>query len=235
MSETPNDAIIAREGIPFALGAFLCTAACGAVSLAIGSTILAVVTVALFAITFWVLWFFRNPERTPPDGEDRVLSPADGRVLHAVEVEDPQWSGGARVIKVSIFMNVFDVHVNRAPVSGTVVRKIYHPGKFLVASLDKTSEENERAGLTIRDAAGRTLTVVQIAGLVARRIATYPEEGDRLVRGHRYGLIRFGSRLELYLPPGTEIQVREGDRTRAGETVIGVLPAAEGGDDAGGS
>jgi phosphatidylserine decarboxylase len=227
MDGTRNDGVIAREGFPFVLGAFLFTAACGALSLSFGSSTLAIVTAALFAVTFWVIWFFRNPERTPPDGDDLVISPADGRVLHAVEVDDPQWSDGGRVVKVSIFMNVFNVHVNRVPVSGTVIRQKYHPGKFLVASLDKTSAENERSGLTIRDAAGRVYTVVQIAGLVARRIATYPKEGDRLVRGNRYGLIRFGSRLELYLPRGTEIRVREGERTRAGETIIGVLPTAE--------
>jgi len=231
MDGTPNDGVIAREGFPFVLGAFVCTAACGALSLSLGSPILVGVTAALFAVTFWVAWFFRNPERTPPSGDDLVIAPADGRVLHAVEVDDHQYGGG-RVIKVSIFMNVFNVHVNRVPVSGTVIRRVYHPGKFLVASLDKTSEENERSALTLRDAVGRTLTVVQIAGLVARRIATYPEEGDRLVRGRRYGLILFGSRLELYLPRGTEIRVRAGQLTRAGETIIGVLPAAEGGDGA---
>jgi len=226
MSGSRNDGIIAREGIPFVLGAFLCTAACGALSLTLGSPILAAVAAALFAVTFWVLWFFRNPERTPPDGDDLVISPADGRVLHAVEVEDHQYGGGT-VVKVSIFMNVFNVHVNRVPVSGVVIKRAYHAGKFLVASLDKTSEENERSALTIEDGAGRRYTLVQIAGLVARRIATYPRGGDRLVQGHRYGLIRFGSRLELYLPQGTDVRVKPGDRTRAGETVIGVLPTSE--------
>jgi len=125
---------------------------------------------------------------------------------------------------------VLDVHVNRSPVSGTVVRKRYVPGKFLVASLDKASDDNERAGLTIEDRCGRTLTVVQVAGLVARRIVCYPEEGSRMSRGSRYGLIRFGSRLELYLPVETDVRVAEGDRTRAGETVIGELPEVEGTD-----
>ncbi len=226
MPNDSNNGLIAREGVPFVTAALLLAMGAGAAWLALGWPALVPPALLLFAVTFFMLWFFRNPERYPPEGEDLVISPADGRVLAVEDVEDTQYVGG-RTMKVSIFMSVFDVHVNRAPISGQVVTKRYVPGKFLVASLDKASDHNERAALTLVDDANRRLTVVQIAGLVARRIVTYPEEGDALVRGHRYGLIRFGSRLELYLPPGTTVNVKPGDRTRSGETVIGQLPPAE--------
>jgi len=229
MSGDRNNGIIAREGTPFVLTPFVLAVLAGAVALALGVQAMCWVSLLFFCATFFAIWFFRNPKRFPPEGDDLVLSPADGRVLHVRRVDDPQWVGGP-CIKVSIFMSVLDVHVNRSPVSGTVVRKRYVPGKFLVASLDKASDDNERAGLTIEDRCGRTLTVVQVAGLVARRIVCYPEEGSRMSRGSRYGLIRFGSRLELYLPVETDVRVAEGDRTRAGETVIGELPEVEGTD-----
>jgi len=226
MSPDRNNGPIAREGIPFVLGALLAAVGVGALSHTLGFAALSWVALLLFSATFFTLWFFRNPERIAPDGESLVISPADGRVLAVEEVEDQQWGAG-RTIKVSIFMAVFDVHVNRAPVTGQVVGRRYVAGKFLVASLDKASDQNERSGLTLVDGKGRRLTVVQIAGLVARRIVSYPVEGDKLVRGHRYGLIRFGSRVELYLPLGTQVQVAAGDRTRSGETVIGELPTCE--------
>jgi len=226
MSGDQNNGVIAREGLPFVLVPFVLAVLAGAVALGLGIPSMCWVALALFCATFAVLWFFRNPQRFPPDGEDLVISPADGRVLHVQQVDDHQWGAG-RCIKVSIFMSVLDVHVNRSPVSGKVVAKRHVPGKFLVASLDKASDDNERAGLTIVDRLDRRLTVVQVAGLVARRIVCYPAEGARLTRGSRYGLIRFGSRLELYLPVGTDVRVAEGDRTRAGETVIGVLPSVE--------
>ena len=225
-----NNGFIAREGLTFVLPAFALAVAAGAVAQGLGIQVFYWVALVLFGATFFMIWFFRNPERHPPEGDDRVLSPADGRVLHVRQVVDQQWEQG-ECIQVSIFMSVLDVHVNRAPISGKVVRQVYVPGKFLVASLDKASDHNERSALTIEDSLGRSLAVVQIAGLVARRIVTYPAEGSMLKRGSRYGLIRFGSRLELYLPIGTEIQVTKGERTRAGETVIGVLEPV-GGDDA---
>lgn len=226
MSGDNNNGIIAREGFPFVLTPFVLAILCGALGLGVGLDPCSWISLLFFAATFFCLWFFRNPERRPPEGEDLVISPADGTVIEAREVTDRQWVDG-RCIKVSIFMSVFNVHVNRAPVTGQVVHKRYVPGQFLVASLDKASDHNERSGLTLEDERGRRLTVVQIAGLVARRIVTYPEEGHKLVRGSRYGLIRFGSRLELYLPLGTRIQVEPGQRTRAGETVIGTLSPAE--------
>ena len=226
MPNDTNNGPIAREGVPFVTAAFLLAMGVGAAWLALGIPALVPPALLLFAVTFFMLWFFRNPERCPPEGDDLVISPADGRVLAVEDVDDTQYVGG-RTLKVSIFMSVFDVHVNRAPISGQVIRKRYVPGKFLVASLDKASDQNERSALTLMDDADRQLTVVQIAGLVARRIVTYPEEGDALERGRRYGLIRFGSRLELYLPPGTAVHVKPGDRTRSGETVIGRLPAVD--------
>ncbi len=230
MSPDQNNGPIAREGIPFVLGALLAAAGVGALSMALGVAALSWVALLLFGATFFTLWFFRNPERIAPDGEHLVISPADGRVLGVEEVDDQQWGAG-KTVKVSIFMSVFDVHVNRSPVSGQVVGRRYVAGKFLVASLDKASDQNERSGLTLVDDEGRRLTVVQIAGLVARRIVTYPVEGDQLDRGQRYGLIRFGSRVELYLPPGTQVRVAEGDRTRSGETIIGELPSPGDDDD----
>jgi len=230
MSSDRNNGIIAREGIPFILPPFLAAGLAAALAVGAGIQPMCWVALALFAVTFAVLWFFRNPERHTPDGPDLVISPADGRLLDAVAHNDTQWGNGD-CVKVSIFMDVRDVHVNRSPISGRITKHRYVPGRFLVASLDKASEDNERSGLTIVDDQGRILTVVQIAGLIARRIVNWPSEGDRLARGQRYGLIRFGSRVELYLPPGTEIRDQPGDKTRAGETVIGVLPPT-GDDDA---
>lgn len=223
MRSEDNNGFVAREGLPFIVPAFLLATLAAALYVFLEPLPFAVAAAVLYVLTLGMIAFFRNPERHPPDGDDLIISPADGRVLHVIETEDEQWEAGP-CIKVSIFMSVANVHVNRAPVTGQVIRTRYVPGRFLVASLDKASTDNERSGLTLRDDQGRELTVVQIAGLVARRIVSYPVEGDRLQQGHRYGLIRFGSRLELYLPRGTEIKVQAGDRTRAGETIVGVLP-----------
>ncbi len=223
MTSEQNNGFIAREGLPFIVPAFLLATLAAALYVFLGPLPFAGLAAFLYALTLAMIAFFRNPERHPPEGDDLIISPADGRVLHVQEMEDEQWGAGP-CIKVSIFMSVANVHVNRVPVTSQVIRTRYVPGKFLVASLDKASTDNERSGLTLRDDRGRELTVVQIAGLVARRIVTYPVEGDQLQQGNRYGLIRFGSRLELYLPLGTHIEVKEGDTTRAGETIIGTLP-----------
>ncbi len=223
MSADTNTGPVAREGYPFVLATFAAAALTAALSVGLGIGVLTWVALPLFGATFFTLWFFRNPERTPPSGEGLVISPADGRVIEVLDVDDRQWGAG-RSRKVSIFMSVFDVHVNRAPIGGQVVRRRYVAGRFLVASLDKASTDNERSGMTIADDDGRRVVVVQIAGLVARRIVTYPQEGDAVEAGQRYGLIRFGSRLELYLPPDCDVRVAVGDRTVAGVTVIGTLP-----------
>lgn len=180
-------------------------------------------------LTIWCVYFFRDPARVTPTREGLMVSPADGEVSAIVPAAPPPelGLGTAPLTRVSIFMNVFDCHVNRAPLAGTVTRVAYHPGRFLNASLDKASEANERNGILIELADGRTLAVVQIAGLVARRIVCFVAEGATLATGERFGLIRFGSRLDVYLPDGVAPLVCVGQRAVAGETVIADLASAE--------
>ena len=173
------------------------------------------------ALCIFSLWFFRNPGRTSPSGEGLVVAPADGRVVFVGEVDETRYLK-AKALKVSIFMSVFDVHVNRAPENGRVSEMHYNKGKFISANLDKASLDNEQNALIIETAKGRVM-FVQIAGLIARRIVCWVKPGESLYRGERFGLIMFGSRLDLYLPVGTDVRVKVGDRTRAGETVVGVL------------
>jgi phosphatidylserine decarboxylase len=171
--------------------------------------------------TLWCAYFFRDPARVTPVRSDLVISPADGRVCFVGAAPPPPdlGLGALSMTKISIFMNVFDCHVNRAPVDGRVVRISYRPGLFVNADLDKASEDNERNGLVIETAAGR-FGVVQIAGLVARRIVCFTKEGSRLGAGERFGLIRFGSRVDVYLPDGASAIVGLNSRCVAGETVI---------------
>lgn len=176
------------------------------------------VATLLLATLFLVLNFFRDPERVVPREPDRAVSPADGRVIKVETMRDPLT--GEERTAVCVFMNVFNVHVNRVPVAGRVRRVVYFGGKFLNASFDKASADNERNMLLIEDGDGRTWTVVQIAGLIARRIICWAEEGDDLVRGQRFGLIKFGSRVDLYLPSDYESMVRIGDKVFAGQTVL---------------
>lgn len=175
--------------------------------------------------TAWCVFFFRDPVRMTPDEPALVVSPADGVVVTTAErVPPPELGLGERALPcIGIFMNVFDVHVNRTPVAGRVVRKSYHAGKFLNASFDKASDENERLSWLIRAKSDREIGLVQIAGLVARRIVPFVEEGAVLVPGERIGLIRFGSRCDVYLPEGVEPLVLVGQRTLAGETVLADL------------
>ena len=179
----------------------------------------------LLPVTIWCVAFFRDPERKTPEGEDLIICPADGKLLPIVEAVPPVelGLGDAPRPRLSIFMNVFNVHVNRNPVSGSVVAKSYRPGKFFNASFDKASIHNERMSIRLRpagDDGARDLAVVQIAGLVARRIVCDLTQGQSVVRGQRFGIIRFGSRVDVYLPPGTEILVTPGLKTVAGETVL---------------
>ncbi|MBW7996256.1 MAG: phosphatidylserine decarboxylase family protein [Candidatus Glassbacteria bacterium] len=174
----------------------------------------------LFAVlSLFSLYFFRDPERPTPSGNNLVVCPADGKVLGIEQVDEPEFIGGPAE-KLSIFMNVFDVHVNRAPLAGTVGYKNYRPGKFLNASLDKASVDNEAMSLGIESARHGKVLVRQIAGLIARRIVCRVETGDSLERGERFGLIRFGSRVEVFISPGVEWKVKQGDRVIAGETVL---------------
>jgi phosphatidylserine decarboxylase len=175
----------------------------------------------LFAL--FSLWFFRNPDRTPPPGQGIIVSPADGRIVYAGECPPGRYAS-APGRKISVFMSPLDVHVNRAPVTGRVTSVRYHKGAFHVASVDKASLMNEQNGVAIATPEGRTVTYVQIAGMIARRIVCDLEEGDAVRQGERVGMIRFGSRVDVYLPADARLSVAPGDRVRAGESVIGVFP-----------
>ena len=206
--------VIAREGWPFLV-------------LSLGVSLLATYflgwwSLIPWAVTLFILQFFRDPAREVPSDPQAVLSPADGRIVAIGKARDPYLEREA--IKVSVFMNVFNVHSNRAPVDGTVKQRWYHAGSFVNAALDKASLENERNALWLRTAAGADVTCVQIAGLVARRILCYVGEGATLERGQRYGFIRFGSRVDVYLPPGSTPKVAIGDRVSATSTVLAHLP-----------
>lgn len=169
-------------------------------------------------LTWLVLNFFRDPERVVPDDQDAAVAPADGKVVKVGFMTDP--ATREKRLAICVFMNVFNVHVNRMPVAGKVVTIRYHPGKFFNASLDKASKDNERCVWLIKDEQGLDWTMVQIAGLVARRIVCLAEKGDVLGRGDRYGLIKFGSRVDLYLPNGYENVVTVGDKVTAGQTIL---------------
>jgi phosphatidylserine decarboxylase len=178
-----------------------------------------------FLITFFILWFFRDPERNTPITEGKIFSPADGKVCLidlSVPPEEIQY-GTEEMQRVCIFMNVFNVHVNRVPVKGEIKKIIYKEGSFFNASLDKASEKNERNSIIIKSENGIEIVVVQIAGLIARRILSFVNNGDKLNSGERFGLIRFGSRVDVYLPKTFKPEVEVGDKTIAGETIIGSL------------
>lgn len=172
----------------------------------------------LWLIFFFVLQFFRDPGRAVPPGEGLILSPADGRIVAVLPCMDPYRQCPA--VKISVFMNVFNVHSNRSPVQGVVRQVTYHPGLFVNADLDKASEANERNAIVLETADGRCLTCVQVAGLIARRILCYVAPGEGVLAGQRYGFIRFGSRVDLYLPPQTHVRVAIGDKVKATHTVL---------------
>ncbi len=213
MSAYPHP-IIAREGWPYVVLAVV---------------LAAVVTyfAGWWSVPFWlaaafVLQFFRDPARSIPQGAGLVLCPADGRVLLVGAARDPFLNRDS--LKISVFMNVFNVHSNRSPVDGKVQTVTYAAGSFLNAALDKSSAENERNALHLKVDTGEDVTCVQIAGLVARRILCYVKAGDRLARGERFGFIRFGSRVDVYLPPGSRPRVAIGDKVKAAATVLAELP-----------
>ncbi len=170
-------------------------------------------------LALFVLQFFRDPHRAIPQEENLVVSPADGKVIFAGQAHDPYLD--RECFKLSVFMNVFSVHSNRAPVAGEVKKVDYYAGEFVNAALDKASDKNERNAIVITDEAGRDITSVQVAGLVARRILCYAKAGDQLQRGQRYGFIRFGSRVDLYLPLDFSMKVSIGDNVSSGSTVLG--------------
>lgn len=213
---------LARESYPFiGISLVLCVGAWVA-AVMLGGVWISGLAVVLSVLLVFVLWFFRVPAlRLPSDGR-LVVAPGEGRVIDIREVEEPSFlCGVAR--RITIFLSVFDVHVQRAPVSGTVEHRSYKPGKYLAAWLEKASEDNEQASLGIATPHGRVL-VRQIAGLVARRIVTDPNEGDAVERGQRIGLIRFGSRVDLFLPMDWEVTCAVGDRARVGATALARLP-----------
>jgi phosphatidylserine decarboxylase len=215
---------LAPEGRPFIIGTgILALVAWGAVLLAGGSHRWPLVLAGLLTVlTAFVTWFFRDPRRTAPSDDRWVLSPADGKVLDITEtVEDTFFRGACR--RVTIFLSVFNVHVQKAPTAGVVTHRSYRPGAFAVAWKPKASEDNEQASLGFVTPHG-PLLVRQIAGLVARRIVTDPNEGDRVRRGDRIGLIRFGSRVDLFLPLDWPVECAVGDVVRGGSTSVARLP-----------
>ncbi len=213
---------IHKDGYKFVIGAAVVT--------------LVLITISQFLgwlgiiATIYCAYFFRDPERFPPDRDDVVIAPADGRISSIERLTAPReldLDGESR-IRISIFLSVLDVHINRAPVAGRIRKIEYVPGKFLNADLDKASEENERQCLTLETGDGTRIGCVQIAGLIARRIVTFVSQGDTLAAGERFGLIRFGSRTDVYLPPGCEALVRVGQTAVGGETVLAELGSASG-------
>ncbi|HEX3631482.1 MAG TPA: phosphatidylserine decarboxylase [Casimicrobiaceae bacterium] len=206
--------IIAREGWPF-------IAIAAAVAIALSYFGLWILAILAWLVVAFIVQFFRDPPRAVPGQPKAVLSPADGKVMSVERARDPYLERDA--LKISVFMNVFNVHSNRSPVDGVVKKRWYHAGSFVNAALDKASLENERNALHIATAGGVDVTCVQIAGLIARRILCYVEAGDALRRGQRYGFIRFGSRVDVYLPANATPRVAVGDAVHATTTVLAEL------------
>jgi phosphatidylserine decarboxylase len=208
---------VAREGLPFIIPGLIAT---------LLLFFFGVIYVGTFVglLTLFTIYFFRDPDRTGYGGKGSVLSPADGRIIDIRQLEGSDNWMGAPAVKVSIFMNVFNVHVNRIPFKGKISKIKYHPGKFVNASLDKASEHNERNGIELDTDNGQRIVFVQIAGLIARRIVWWIKEGDEVEAGQRFGLIRFGSRVDVYLPVESSVSVRLQEKVKAGKTVIGYLP-----------
>ena len=206
--------IVAREGWPFLATAVLVAA--------MASWLGGWWSLPFWLVAIFVLQFFRDPPRAAPGDGYTVVSAADGRVVAVGPARDPYLERDA--IKISVFMNVFNVHSNRSPVDGEVKKRWYNSGRFFNAALDKASLENERNALWLRTSAGADITCVQIAGLIARRILCYVREGDRIARGQRFGFIRFGSRVDIYVPQDVTLKAALGDKVYATSTVIAVLP-----------
>ncbi|GBG15660.1 phosphatidylserine decarboxylase [Novimethylophilus kurashikiensis] len=205
--------IIAREGWPFLAIAIILSL--------IATAYCALWSVPLWIISLFVLQFFRDPARVIPDQPNAIVSPADGRVIIVEKAHDPYLQREA--LKISVFMNVFNVHSNRAPIGGLIKQRWYFPGSFVNAAMDKASLENERNALWIRTKEGVDVTCVQIAGLIARRILCYVDQGDGLFKGQRYGFIRFGSRVDIYLPTDAVPKVSLGDKVSASSTILAEL------------
>jgi phosphatidylserine decarboxylase len=207
---------MAREGYPFIVFTAFAT-------LIFALLEYELIAAILLFLTGFVFYFFRDPERIIPDAEDGVVSPADGKVILVEKIFDDRFVH-EHVYKVSIFMSIFDVHVNRLPFAGEVEKIQYESGSFYAANTDQGGLANEHCAVILSTAKDFRYAVVQVAGLVARRIVCWAEKGDKIERGSRFGLIRFGSRVDIYLPQQMQLEVRSGQRVRAGETVIGYIP-----------
>ena len=212
----------AREGYPFIGIATVLAVAAFALALARRSWSLWLLAIVITILALWVAYFFRDPERSGERGTHIVVAPADGKVIMITEVNEPAFVGG-KATRLSIFMNVFNVHVNRYPVDGTVEYVHYNSGKFLNAAAEKSSIENEQSSVGI-DTGTHRILVRQIAGLIARRIVTYSQKGQQVKQGERMGLIRFGSRVDVFLPTSSRLRVQLGALTTAGTTVLAELP-----------
>ena len=178
-----------------------------------------------FLLTFFIIWFFRDPDRKTPNIKNKIISPADGKICLIDKARPPKelLMDSKEMFRICVFMNVFNVHINRSPVKGTIREIVYKEGQFLNASLDKASEKNERNSLVIETEDNKEIIVTQIAGLIARRILSFVNDKDKIDIGERFGLIRFGSRVDIYLPEGSKAAVKIGDTVKAGETIIGSL------------
>jgi phosphatidylserine decarboxylase len=205
---------IAIEGLPFIVMA-------GFVAMIFALLSWKVAAIVSLIVTLFVVYFFRNPHRTVPTDANAVVAPADGFIIYLGPSNEEHLR--QEMTKISIFMSVFNVHVNRSPLTGRVLDEFYEKGKFLDVRDERATFENERSGLVLEDEKGKKIVVVQVAGLIARRIVCYLKKGDSTVRGSRYGLIRFGSRLDVYLPPEADVRVKTGEKTVAGETILGYL------------
>lgn len=212
---------VAREGIPFILIAVLLAAAAWGLGVQHGSVSWSLLAGVLSIVAAWVVYFFRDPERTGDRGANLVISPADGRVVMITDVDEPSFVHG-KATRISIFMNIFNVHVNRYPVSGTVKYVQYNPGKFLHAAAEKASLDNEQMSVGL-ETGGRLVLVRQIAGAIARRIVTYSKVGDTATQADRFGLIRFGSRVDVFVPTNSKVRVQVGEKPVAGTTVLAEL------------
>jgi phosphatidylserine decarboxylase len=215
--------IIAREGYPLIVIALLISVGCYALSSVNWHTALRIAAVLFFLFALFTAYFFRDPERSAPYDSHALIAPADGTVIDIRTVEEPLYLKTA-VVRISIFMSVFDVHVNRSPVSGTIDFIHYHPGKFISAFKEKASLDNESilVGIVQKDSS-RKIAVKLIAGLIARRIVFKKQLHDELNQGERVGMIRFGSRAEVYCPASTELTIKQGDKVKAGLTLLGIL------------
>jgi phosphatidylserine decarboxylase len=219
MADRAKDIPVAKEGIPFIIIGGLLTLGVWAMG-GVWSTCL------LGTFTLFTVWFFRNPARTIPSGENVIVSPGDGKVV-AIESEFEDRYLKAQSVRISIFLNVFDVHINRMPVAGIVQDMVYQPGKFMMADQPEASRGNEQNVLMLRRPDGAKFLCVQIAGLVARRIVSWVVPGEQVEKGERFGLIRFGSRMDVYLPETSTVRVQVGSKVKGGSSILAEVPCAE--------